>query len=144
MAPVYALIVSFVIVFTAGAVLQELQASVDAPTPTTSKPPASSGPATIRFTLAPPKLPNKSTARIADLRGTVVELHGDNGRLDLAELNKDGVLPVSPTTPFRVCAELPTGWVGTGGVKQPGSPVTCWGPFEPGKNVTLSLTGPAG
>jgi hypothetical protein len=128
LAPVYALIIGFVVVALLGAAVGD-RSSPSSPPP---------GPGKIVFMA--------TVGDITELKGVKVEVIADtnqSGRLDA-----QGTVPVTiPGVLFTVCAALPQNWATVQGKETKRG--YCWGPLDPAVDVvkgtvTLSVFGKAG
>ena len=121
LAPVYALVISFVIVLVAGLLALPKTSAGEPPNPQ----PTTAPQANIRF------LVSRTNTPATKLNGTTVELFG--GDPLTREVNEKGELSLPvPKTRFTICANLPDDW-SANSRKPSDSTFTCWGPFEPEK-----------
>ncbi len=131
MAPVYALMISFVIVLLVGFAVHSSQPGQATPNP----PPAAPGQSVnkIQFKAA------VANVHLVELADTEVELFGEVHRTATMDQNGELSAP-APDKPFVICADLPPGWSAKNAQKSEQSRYTCWGPFNPGSDVTLMLS----
>jgi hypothetical protein len=121
LAPVYALVIGFVVVALLGAA-------------TGGKSTSTGG--TISF--------GDTSGKVDRLAGTKVEIFAVGGH-QTGSIDDEGTVSVPiPNTRFTMCVFFPRGWTASDSTKLFGSPGTCWGPMDPPKgNMILSVTGPA-
>ena len=129
LAPAYALMISFVIVFLVGFAVDSSQPREGTPNQQTT---SGSAPK-IRFAAS------GTNAALGELSSVTVHLFGQAPRQ--STVDKDGNLNgPTPDQPFTICVELPPGWSAKDARKPENSRYTCWGPFEPGERAELRLS----
>jgi hypothetical protein len=130
MAPVYALMISFVIVLLVGFAVHRSQ-----PGEAISNTPAASGQSVKKIQFRA----SGTNVSLAKLSGTKVELFSEVHRT--ATMDQSGKLSEpDPDKPFTICLDLPPGWSAKNAQKPDESRYTCWGPFNPGDDATLTLS----
>jgi hypothetical protein len=121
MAPFYALIISFALVFLLGLLLGNNPPAKPAGRPEST--PATQAPATTRPEVT---FSAKDTRKFPGT-GLVVVQGGE--RQEIADLSQ---LPgLSIDEKYVICADLREGWTAVEGIQMPDSEYTCWGPFDP-------------
>lgn len=130
MAPFYALVISFVLVFLLGLALQEptgAEERGDDPPTTTVLPRERPEPLGIRFS-STEEFPVVSAIVFWDDTKKVVR-------------DARGLLALRPDTAVTVCGQLQRGWAAVGATSTPDNNVVCWGPSEPapGEFITLQV-----
>ena len=113
-APVYALVISFVVVLLLGMAF----ATDDG----TNK----AAPATPTIGFVPAGFPARSAVLVSGGRQVPIK-------------DQKALESLKPAAPFQICAVLDPGWTTSNGVKLPKSDFTCWGPFDPDARGDVEL-----